>query len=135
MSAGHPQETASEVRAACSEACTPISELLSRVGDKWTVLVIQLLAEGPRRFNALRREIGDISQKMLSSTLRNLERDGFVSREVAPTTPPQVTYRLTAFGEELQAPVSALARWTHENTDRIDAARRAFDAAQRDRAA
>ncbi|MBP7240866.1 helix-turn-helix domain-containing protein [Amaricoccus sp.] len=107
-------------------ACARISELLSRVGDKWTVLVIRHLGAGPARFNALKRQIGDISQKMLSTTLRSLERDGFVTRSVAPTTPPQVEYALTDLGRSLLVPVCALARWTIDNAERIEAARRAF---------
>lgn len=107
--------------------CEQISALLSRVGDKWTVLVVGVLGAGPIRFNALRRRVGDISQKMLATTLRNLERDGFVTRTVAPTTPPQVEYALTDLGSGLLAPVQALARWTAANADRIEAARCAYD--------
>ena len=108
--------------------CEQISALLSRVGDKWTVLVVRVLGQGPTRFNALRRSIGDISQKMLATTLRNLERDGFVSRTVTPTNPPQVEYALTDLGIALLEPVRALAEWTVANADRIEAARRAFAA-------
>lgn len=107
--------------------CEQISALLSRVGDKWTVLVVQMLGAGPMRFNALRRAVGDISQKMLSTTLRNLERDGFVTRTVTPTTPPQVEYALTDLGTGLLEPVRALAAWTLANADRIEAARQAYD--------
>ena len=110
------------------QVCERISELLSRVGDKWTVLVVQVLGGGSLRFNALKREIGDISQKMLSATLRGLERDGFVTRTVTPTTPPQVEYALTDLGRGLLGPVCALARWTMENADRIEAARAAYAA-------
>ena len=85
--------------------CEQISALLSRVGDKWTVLVVGVLGRGPMRFNALRRTVGDISQKMLSTTLRNLERDGFVTRTVTPTNPPQVEYALTDLGRGLLEPV------------------------------
>lgn len=109
-------------------ACARISELLARVGDKWTVLVIRHLGGGPMRFNALKRQVGDISQKMLATTLRSLERDGFVIRSVAPTTPPQVEYALTDLGRSLLVPVCALARWTMDNAERIEAARRAFAA-------
>lgn len=107
--------------------CTKISEMLNRVGDKWTMLVIRTLSLGPRRFNALRRDIGEISQKMLATTLRNLERDGFVSRSVTPSKPPQVEYDLTPLGRDLQPPILALAQWTFENAHRIEAARAAFD--------
>lgn len=118
MVSGNPIETA---------ACQRISELLSRVGDKWTLLVIRALAAGPVRFNALRREIGDISQKMLATTLRNLERDGFVRRTVTPSNPPQVEYALTQLGSDLQRPVNALAQWTVDNATRIEAARVSYD--------
>jgi DNA-binding HxlR family transcriptional regulator len=116
---GHPGETSQ---------CERISELLARVGDKWTVLVIRMLGDGPMRFNALRREIGDISQKMLSATLRSLERDGFVTRTVAPTTPPQVEYALTDLGRSLLVPVGELARWTIAHAARIEEARRTYAA-------
>lgn len=112
-----------------TEPCRRVSQLLSRIGDKWSVLVVMLLGEQPRRFNELRREIGGVSQKMLSSTLRNLERDGFVSRTVHPTVPPRVDYALTDLGRELLEPVSALGQWAMANTERIDAARDRFDAA------
>ena len=107
--------------------CDTISDLLARVGDKWTLLVISTLGSGPLRFNELRRRIGDISQKMLSSTLKALERDGMVNRTVLPSVPPQVSYELTALGSELLVPVSALAEWTKDNTVRIAAARADYD--------
>lgn len=109
-----------------TESCARISAMLSLIADKWTLLIVRALAAGPRRFNALRRDIGDISQKMLALTLRNLERDGFVTRTVSPTMPPQVEYALTPLGADLQAPVCALADWTIRNSDRIEAARAAF---------
>jgi DNA-binding HxlR family transcriptional regulator len=108
--------------------CEQISALLSRVGDKWTVLVVGSLGPGPMRFNALRRTVGDISQKMLSTTLRSLERDGFVTRTVTPTNPPQVEYALTELGRGLLEPVRALVEWTQANSERIEAARRAYAA-------
>lgn len=107
--------------------CTKISELLSRIGDKWTLLVVRTLQNRPMRFNAIRREVAGISQKMLTLTLRNLERDGFVTRKVTPSTPPQVEYELTPLGHELGRPVAALAEWTWTHAAEIDAARRAFD--------
>ena len=93
--------------------CEQISALLSRVGDKWTVLVVGVLGTGPMRFNALRRSVGDISQKMLATTLRNLERDGFVTRTVTPTNPPQVEYALTDLGAACSSPSgrSRNGRW------------------------
>ena len=108
--------------------CAAVSEILSRVGDKWSVLVVSYLGEGPMRFNELRRGIGNISQKMLTATLRNLERDGMVSRTVTPARPPQVEYALTELGHCLLVPVIGLARWTLDNYDRIEAARTAYDA-------
>ncbi len=107
--------------------CQGISDVLSRVGDKWTVLVVELLSEGPMRFNELRRLIGNISQKMLTATLRGLERDGLVTRTVYPTIPPRVDYELTDLGRELRVPVKALALWARENIGRINAARARFD--------
>lgn len=109
-------------------SCTAVSDLLSRIGDKWTVLVVSYLGENSMRFNELRRGIGNISQKMLTSTLRNLERDGFVSRTVTPSRPPQVEYALTGLGRDLLVPISHLACWTVTNMDEISAARAAYDA-------
>lgn len=100
--------------------------MLARISDKWTLLVVRSLGAGPLRFNALRREIGNISQKMLASTLRDLEENGFVSRTVTPTKPPQVEYALTGLGRDLSTPVQALAEWTIRNAARIDAARAAY---------
>lgn len=111
--------------------CERISQVLARVGDKWTVLVVGALGDGPMRFNGLRRRIGDISQKMLATTLRALERDGFVSRRVLPTNPPQVEYALTELGRSLFVPVVALVDWTRSNAERIEAARRAYAARER----
>lgn len=111
-----------------TEECRPVSELLSRVGDKWSVLVVSLLGDGQLRFSALRRMIDGISQKMLTTTLRSLERDGFVTRTVFPTTPPSVAYELTELGKDLLVPVGALADWARKNQARVDAARRRFDA-------
>ncbi|MCP1200001.1 helix-turn-helix domain-containing protein [Notoacmeibacter sp. MSK16QG-6] len=104
-----------------------ISEMLSRVGDSWTIQTVRALREGPLRFNELRRRIGGISQKMLTVTLRRLERDGFIGRTVYPTTPPQVEYTLTELGHSLQAPVCALVGWTIDNADAIKAARSRYD--------
>ncbi|QYZ71181.1 winged helix-turn-helix transcriptional regulator [Neotabrizicola shimadae] len=115
-SPGHHDET----------ACQRISQVLARISDKWTLLVIRTLGPGPMRFNALKRAIGDISQKMLASTLRDLEENGFVSRTVTPVTPPQVEYALTDLGRDFLVPVMALAEWTIANSARIDAARSAY---------
>lgn len=108
--------------------CTVVSDMLSRIGDKWSVLVVSYLGRGPMRFNELKKTIGAISQKMLTTTLRNLERDGFVTRTVIPTRPVSVEYELTQLGHCLLVPVQALAEWTISNIARIDAARAAYDA-------
>jgi len=108
--------------------CRTISTLLARIGDKWTVLVVTTLGEGPRRFNELRREIPSVSQRMLTLTLRNLERDGLVSRTVTPSIPPRVDYALTEMGRSLLKPVNALAEWAIDNVETIHAAQARFDA-------
>lgn len=121
MHARHPE----------SPDCRAVSAILSRVGDKWTVLVVELLGNGPTRFNELRRMIGGISQKMLTTTLRALERDGFVTRTVYPTIPPRVDYELTDLGRELLVPVHALGEWARLNMDRVAASQVRFDASQK----
>jgi len=113
-----------------SHDCRAVSAILSRIGDKWSVLIIQRLGEGPRRFNEIKRIIGGISQRMLTLTLRNLERDGLVSRTVTPTVPPRVDYALTDLGRDLLIPVSALGQWAIQHTPCIEAARARFDASE-----
>jgi DNA-binding HxlR family transcriptional regulator len=113
------------------EDCRAISEILQRVGDKWTVLVVGMLSDGPMRFSERRQAVGGISQKMLTTTLRGLERDGFVTRTVFPTIPPRVDYELTELGHQLQEPVNALADWARKNTLRINAARAHYDASSK----
>ena len=108
--------------------CRTISTLLSRIGDKWTVLVVTTLGDGPRRFNELRREIPSVSQRMLTLTLRNLERGGIVSRTVTPSIPPRVDYELTALGHSLLKPVTALSEWALDNVEAIHRAQSRFDA-------
>jgi len=108
--------------------CRAISELLSRVGDKWTVLVVNLMGGGPKRFSEIKREVGGISQRMLTLTLRALERDGLVTRTVTPSIPPRVDYELTDLGRSLLVPVQALGSWALSNRARIEQARRKFDA-------
>ncbi|MDG2535001.1 helix-turn-helix domain-containing protein [Sphingomonas sp. HITSZ_GF] len=103
--------------------CEHISRLLARISDKWSMLVVRVLGRGPLRFNALRREVGEISQKVLASTLRDLEENGFVSRTVTPVTPPQVEYALTDLGRDFLAPVQTLAEWVLANSARMDLAR------------
>jgi DNA-binding HxlR family transcriptional regulator len=100
--------------------------MLARISDKWTLLVVRMLGHGPRRFNALRRDVGEISQKVLASTLRELEENGFVSRTVTPTTPPQVEYALTDLGRDFLTPVRTLAEWVVANSARMDAARAVY---------
>ena len=107
--------------------CRAISEVLSRVGDKWTVLVVETLGSGPKRFNELRRALGSISQRTM--TLRGLERDGLVTRTVFPTIPPRVDYELTKLGRSLLVPVNGLSAWARANRVAMDAARSKFDAA------
>jgi DNA-binding HxlR family transcriptional regulator len=113
-----------------TENCKSVSEVLNRVGDKWSVLVVMMLKDGPRRFSELRRAIPEVSQRMLTLTLRGLERDGLVNRKVTPTIPPRVDYSLTDLGRSLQGPVQALGLWAVENRPRMEAARAAFDAAR-----
>ena len=107
--------------------CRTISTLLSRIGDKWTALVVQTLGDGPKRFNELRREIPSVSQRMLTLTLRNLERDGLVSRTVTPTIPPRVDYELTELGQSLQKPICGLATWAIDHVEAIHEAQARFD--------
>ena len=107
--------------------CKAVSGVLARIGDKWSVLIVSRLGAAPRRFNELKRDIGGISQRMLTLTLRGLERDGLVTRTVFPTIPPRVDYELTALGRSLLEPVSALGDWALMNIGKIDAARAKFD--------
>jgi len=107
--------------------CRTISTLLSRIGDKWTALVVQTLGDGSKRFNELRREIPSVSQRMLTLTLRNLERDGIVSRTVTPTIPPRVDYELTELGQSLQKPICGLVTWAVENVGAIHQAQARYD--------
>ena len=111
------------------EDCRAVSEVLSRVGDKWTILVVVELGQGPRRFNEIRRALGSISQRMLTLTLRGLERDGLVTRTVFPTIPPKVEYELTKLGCSLLEPVSGIGLWARQHRTAIEAARQRFDAA------
>ena len=107
--------------------CRAVSDVLARIGDKWSVLVVSKLGAGPLRFNELRRSIGGISQRMLTLTLRGLERDGLITRTVFPTIPPRVDYALTALGRDLLTPVSALGAWAIRNQPKIASAREQFD--------
>lgn len=107
--------------------CQAIHHTLQRLGDKWTVLVVSQLGERRMRFSELRRTIGDISQKMLTSTLRDLEQDGFVIRTVYPTIPPRVDYELTDLGRDFLKPVDGLIEWAKANRPRMDAARQRYE--------
>lgn len=107
--------------------CKAVSTVLSRIGDKWSVLIVMNLADGPKRFNEIRRIIGSVSQRMLTLTLRGLERDGLVTRTVYPTIPPRVDYELTRLGHSLKEPVNALGAWAFANIAEIEAARERFD--------
>ncbi|ACL57359.1 winged helix-turn-helix transcriptional regulator [Methylobacterium nodulans] len=108
--------------------CRRIAPVLQRIGDKWSILVVMALGDGSLRFNELKRRVGGISQRMLTLTLRGLERDGFVSRTLFPTVPPAVSYELTPMGRSLLEPVRALGLWAREHLPAIEAARQRFDA-------
>jgi len=110
-----------------SADCRAVSAVLARVGDKWSVLIVSLLGAGPRRFSEIKRMVGGISQRMLTLTLRGLERDGLVTRTVFPTIPPRVDYELTDLGHSLSVPVGALGAWAKENQPRIQASQQAYD--------
>lgn len=111
-------------------ACPAVREVLNRVGDKWSVQVVGLLGEGPMRFSELRRSIEGISQRMLTLTLRGLERDGLVTRTVFPTIPPRVDYELTKLGVTLLEPIKALGTWAATHRFEIQDARTRYDKAQ-----
>src|SRR5450830_28193 len=117
-----------------AEDCRAVSEVLARVGDKWTVLVVSTLGDGPKRFNELRKALGSISQRMLTLTLRALERDGLVTRTVCPTIPPRVDYALTKLGRSLLEPVNTPGLWARKNRTVIQEARRRLDVAKDKRA-
>ena len=106
--------------------CRPVGEILNQIGGKWTVLIINRLSAGPLRFSQIKREIGGISQKVLTATLRDLEMDGFVTRTVTASIPPRVDYELTALGRDLQAPLQGLADWAIANRPKVLAARGVF---------
>jgi DNA-binding HxlR family transcriptional regulator len=110
------------------DSCVAVREVLNRVGDKWSVLIVSLLADGPKRFSDLRRTIEGISQRMLTLTLKGLERDGLVTRTVFPTIPLRVEYELTDLGRTLRKPIQSLAKWAQENRERIQQSRNRYDA-------
>ena len=106
--------------------CRPVGEILHQIGGKWTVLIITKLADGPLRFGEIKRLIGGISQKVLTSTLRDLEMDGFVTRTVTPSIPPRVDYELTDLGHDLQVPLKAIGQWATQNRPKVLDARRQY---------
>lgn len=105
----------------------PVRDVLDRIGDKWSVLILMMLAREPRRFSALNKAVGDISKRMLTQTLRALQRDGLVERTVYATTPPRVDYRLTNLGRSALEPLAALIVWADSRHEDIHAARDVFD--------
>jgi DNA-binding HxlR family transcriptional regulator len=109
------------------ERCPAVREVLNRVGDKWSVQIVSLLGDGPMRFSDLRRAIEGISQRMLTLTLRGLERDGIVTRTVFPEIPPRVEYELTKLGNTLLEPIQGLAEWAEKHRTSIQDARAKFD--------
>lgn len=127
MSVGHTEVTIKPV-VSCGDGDCGIREVLDRIGDKWSVLVVVELAQGIRRFRQLQRAVPGISQRMLTLTVRRLERDGLVARTVYPTVPPQVEYELTATGHSLTHLVKALADWSAEHRDSIARSRQEWDA-------
>lgn len=128
MSPRNSAVTASTVVTVEEQETCPVREVLDRIGDKWSVLVVTLLGDGTMRFSELQRAIEGISQRMLTRTLRSLERDGLVDRTVHPTVPPRVDYELTDLGRTLLDPVAAIAAWAAENREAVQAARARHDA-------
>lgn len=110
-----------------SPQCRSINEVLQRIGDKWSMLIVSKLSEGTMRFSELRRAIPSISQRMLTLSLRGLERDGLVMRTVTPSIPPRVDYELTPLGESLRIPICALSDWAIENIGAIHSAQALYD--------
>jgi DNA-binding HxlR family transcriptional regulator len=121
------KKVAIELPNRASEDCRAVSSVLARVGDKWSVLIIVLLGNGPKRFNEIKRMIGGISQRMLTLTLRGLERDGLVKRTQFPTIPPRVDYELTQLGQSLWETVKPLGAWAQGHVKHITRARATFD--------
>jgi DNA-binding HxlR family transcriptional regulator len=111
-----------------SETCNAMADILNRIGDKWSVMIVSYLGKQTMRFNELRHTIGGISQRMLTLTLRNLERDGLVTRTVYPEIPPRVEYELTELGRSLQAPIGELWNWAAEHQGEVQRARFDYDA-------
>jgi DNA-binding HxlR family transcriptional regulator len=110
-----------------AEVCTAMGDILNRIGDKWSVMIVGYLARKTMRFNELRHAIGGISQRMLTLTLRNLERDGLVTRTVYPEIPPRVEYALTDLGRTLIGPLDSLWDWATAHKDEVNGARAIYD--------
>ena len=110
--------------------CRNVAPVLNRVGDKWSMMIVMMLTDGPQRFSELKRAIDGISQRMLTLSLRGLERDGLLTRTVTPSIPPRVDYELTDLGTSLRAPVKALGDWAIEHIACIRAAQERFDEAR-----
>lgn len=119
-----------DVTAGDHSACRRVTPVLNRVGDKWSMQVVMELAGGTKRFSELKRALDGVSQRMLTLTLRGLERDGLVNRYVTPTIPPRVDYELTELGLSLREPVMALGQWALSHIDCIRAAQQRYDEAQ-----
>ena len=127
MTAAHMHVTAPKADPHQYSDCRDVASILARVGDKWSVFVIMTLGNGPKRFNELKRMVGGISQRMLTLTLRGLERDGLITRTVFPSIPPRVDYELTALGRGLRQPVRSLGTWAIEHMTEVRDAREHFD--------
>ena len=133
MEPGHTDVTvdcASVANIQTPDHCKAVGSVLSRIGDKWSLLVVMSLGDGKFRFNELKRHINGISQRMLTLTLRGLERDGLVERTVFPTIPPRVDYALTDLGRSLREPVRALGQWAFEHRGTVERARQVYDTRQ-----
>ena len=125
---GGPTEPSPDGPCLATAGCKNVAPVLNRVGDKWSMLIVMILAAGPKRFSELKRAIDGISQRMLTLSLRGLERDGLVTRTVTPSIPPRVDYELTELGVSLRGPVKALGEWAIEHIACIRAAQQRFDA-------
>ena len=123
-----PAPGGSEGPCLATAGCKNVAPVLNRVGDKWSMLIVMILSRGPKRFSELKREIDGISQRMLTLSLRGLERDGLLTRTVTPSIPPRVDYELTALGHSLLEPISALTEWALGHVAAIHAAQARFDA-------
>ena len=128
LSPGHKIVTAPP-SALHTAGCRNVAPVLNRVGDKWSMMIVMMLTDGPKRFSELKRAIDGISQRMLTLSLRGLERDGLVTRTVTPTIPPRVDYELTELGVSLRGPVKTLGDWAIEHIECIRAAQARFDEA------